>query len=178
MSKNIPELIEVTVLNWDSFQQRRKDVKTYHWFRLSNRLFDDDKIQCCSTDELLLWVYLLSVCSRNDTGLILLSTEFHFRLARFKMKKKYYQALINLSRYGLVTYTLRQIRLDKIREEETKKNSPIPTPLFNKSDCFNAKQTGSDSNESFHENRDARSELKMFTKNLASKLDMNKKIAV
>lgn len=178
MSEKIPELIEVKVLNWDTFQQRRKDVKTYHWFRLSNRIFEDDKIQCCSPVEFLFWVYLLSLCSQNDSSLILLSTSFHFRLARFKTKKLYYQALNNLSRYGLVTCSLRQIRLDKNREEEIRKDSPIPTVLVNKSGYFDTMQTGADSNESFLEKRDHREELKTMTLKLADSLSMKRKIGV
>lgn len=178
MERSKLEFAEITIINWEAFQKRRKDVRVSHWFKLSSRIFYNDKIQCLSNNELILYLTLLSVCSENDSNMIRVRTELIMSLKRVRTRNQYYQALAALARYGLVTYTLRQNRIEENRVEETKKNSPIPTSLINKSEVFNAQQAGTDSSESFHENRDARSELKIFINDLAGKLDMNKKTVV
>lgn len=122
MEKSKIEFAEITIINWEEFQKRRTDVKVSHWFKLSNRIFYNDKIQCLSNIELILYLILLSVASENDSKSIRVSTEHIMRLNRIRTRRLYYQALETLVRNGQITCSLRQTRLDQTRLEETRRD--------------------------------------------------------
>ncbi len=59
--------IEVGVCNWDKFNGR-KDVKEPHWFRLNNNFLENPDFFGFTAEEKLVWIYLLSLASRKQSG--------------------------------------------------------------------------------------------------------------
>jgi hypothetical protein len=57
-------IIEINIKNWEKFNPR-KDVKSTSWFRFENNFFDDPDFYCLKNDQKLIWIYLLSISSKE-----------------------------------------------------------------------------------------------------------------
>lgn len=58
-------MIQITVINWDQYNPR-SDVKKSSWFRLEHDLFDAPQFTDFTAAELLAFVYVLSMVSREN----------------------------------------------------------------------------------------------------------------
>lgn len=74
--------IQVTINNWDKYNGR-KDIKAASWFRLSNGIFEDPDFFEFSREELLVWIYILSLASKKQLPDIELSLAHATRVAGF-----------------------------------------------------------------------------------------------
>jgi hypothetical protein len=72
------------IINWSKFNPR-KDLKATTWFRLQNTLFEDPNLFEWSHSELLFWIYLLSLASKKQSGIIRLSYAHATRIGRFEV---------------------------------------------------------------------------------------------
>lgn len=77
--------MEIEVINWEKFNPR-KDLKATTWFRLQNGLFEDPNFFDFTHAELLVWLYLLSICSKKRSGTITVNFAHAERVARLKPK--------------------------------------------------------------------------------------------
>lgn len=59
--------LTITIVNYDKYKGR-KDVENNSWFRLSNRFLEDSDFFDFSSEEKLVWIYLLSVASQKNTA--------------------------------------------------------------------------------------------------------------
>lgn len=63
-------MLKITVNNWNKFNPR-SDVKKPSWFRLEHDIFDMPEFTNFSGSELLAWVYILAMASReNKNGVV------------------------------------------------------------------------------------------------------------
>lgn len=77
--------IRVTILNFEEYKGR-KDVTHNSWFRCSNRLLEDPDFYDFSAEEMLVWVYLLSIASQKNSECITISYPHAQSVARLKEK--------------------------------------------------------------------------------------------
>lgn len=61
--------VELEILNWDKYNPR-KDLKTTSWLRLSNTTLEDPDFYDFAHAELLTWIYILSLASKKQSGLV------------------------------------------------------------------------------------------------------------
>jgi hypothetical protein len=67
--------IEVTILNWEKYQFR-KEVKNPSWFRLENRMWNDQQFFYFSAEERWIWVCLLSLASQKQSATLLVNEDW------------------------------------------------------------------------------------------------------
>lgn len=60
-------LVTLRITNWKSHNQNRKDVFKNSWFKLSNSFFDSPSISTLSNDQVVIWIYLLTIRGRSQT---------------------------------------------------------------------------------------------------------------
>jgi hypothetical protein len=88
----------------------RKDVTHNSWFRCSNRLLEDPDFYAFSSQELLVWIYILSLASQKDSGVVFVNFNHADRVCRLP-KKCVLSALEKLYTFQIdpadVTETLR-----------------------------------------------------------------------
>lgn len=58
--------LEVTIVNFETYKGRA-DVKHNSWFRCSNRLLEDPDFFDFSHEEILVWIYILSLGSQKNS---------------------------------------------------------------------------------------------------------------
>jgi hypothetical protein len=108
----------ITILNWEKYNPR-KDIKSTSWFRLQNSLFEDPNFFDFSPEELLLWIYLLSMASKKQDGQVRLSLAHAEKIGRLTLGI-IESALEKLKSLGCVEVRLKQ------REEHVTLLSPAP----------------------------------------------------
>jgi hypothetical protein len=100
---------EITVNKWREYKGR-KDVKNNSWFRCSNRLLEDPDFYDFDAEELMVWIYILSICSQKNSGTFCLFFAHANKVCRLS-EKAVRSALCKLSDLGIistdVTHTLR-----------------------------------------------------------------------
>lgn len=60
----LSDTVTLTINNWDKYNSR-KDVKQTIWFRLENTLLDDPDFYHFSAEEIVTWIYILSLASKK-----------------------------------------------------------------------------------------------------------------
>lgn len=75
--------ITVTIKNWDAYKGR-KDVEHNSWFRCSNRLLEDPDFFDWSSDEILAWLYVMSIASQKNSGEVAINLLHAERVCRIK----------------------------------------------------------------------------------------------
>lgn len=128
-----PEEIEVTVPNWEKYNPRT-DVKRNWWFKISNDIFEDPKIQKLTDQELRVFLHILTRCSKTGSKSHSSRPQVAAMSIRSRKPTEYFHALNALARYGLVTLTYDQTRGEKRREDvqaslEQELTSGEPLPL-------------------------------------------------
>lgn len=73
--------ILVTIVNYEHYKGR-KDVTHNSWFRCSNRLLEDPDFFGFTSDEILVWVYILSLSSQKDTDTVFINFDHAERVCR------------------------------------------------------------------------------------------------
>ncbi len=61
--------MEITILNWDRYNPKRAQ-KSYTWLRLNNDVFQDPKLHGLSLEGKAVWIFLLCMASRENSGLL------------------------------------------------------------------------------------------------------------
>lgn len=74
----------IEVVNWEKFNPR-KDLKATTWFRLQNNLFEHEDFIDFTDGEFMTMVYLLSQCSKKQSGTIKISAAHAERIGRRKL---------------------------------------------------------------------------------------------
>lgn len=59
--------LQIRIKNFEKYKGR-SDVKNNTWFRLSNRFLEDHEFFDFTSDEKLVWIYLLSIASQKNHG--------------------------------------------------------------------------------------------------------------
>lgn len=67
--------VDVTLLNWEKYQFR-KQVKHPSWFRLENRLWQDQQFFYFSAEERWVWICLLSLASQKQSATLNIGLEW------------------------------------------------------------------------------------------------------
>lgn len=75
--------ITVFVRNWEDYKGRG-DVKHNSWFRCSNRLLEDPDFFEFSAEEVLVWIYILSLSSQKNAGTVSINFSHALRVCRLK----------------------------------------------------------------------------------------------
>src|SRR5690606_18337193 len=75
----------VKVLKWEEYRGR-SDIKNHTWFRCANRLLEDEDFFEFTDAEILVWIYILSLCSLKKSDTVFVNFERADRFARRKRK--------------------------------------------------------------------------------------------
>lgn len=67
--------VDVTLLNWEKYQFR-KQVKHPSWFRLENRLWQDQQFFYFTAEERWVWICLLSLASQKQSATLSIGLEW------------------------------------------------------------------------------------------------------
>lgn len=78
----LPRVIEVELPQWEKWNPR-KDLKTSHWFRLQNTIFDDHQFFDFEHSEILFFIYLMSLASKKQTAKVQINVNHAVRIGRF-----------------------------------------------------------------------------------------------
>jgi hypothetical protein len=78
----VQDFIEVDVRDWETKFRPRKDVHNPSWLKLSNRILEDPDFYSFSHEEILSWIYILSICSQKNCGKVLLNINHLERACR------------------------------------------------------------------------------------------------
>jgi hypothetical protein len=129
----------VEILAWEKFNPR-KDLKATSWFRLQNSLFEDPNFFDFSHAELMVWIYLLSIASKKQTGVLRMSIAHAERIGRLKSSEveSAFEKLVELQcvqitlsvRHADDTQTSRPRTTTNERTDETPRdetNETVPT---------------------------------------------------
>lgn len=124
------DMIEVTIIKWDHYQPR-KDIKVNSWFRLNNNLFEDSDFFDFSCQEMMAWIYLLSLASKKNSCTFCLNFNHVNKIGRIKSNDMI-SALDKLECYSIVklstlrprTYTLRPRTDTCTTNKQTNKQTP------------------------------------------------------
>lgn len=84
--------MKIKILNWEKYN-KRSDIKSPHWFAMSNRFFDDPDFYDFSSEEKLAWIFLLAQASLANSDEILVHFEVFFR--RSGLKQTVFESAIN-----------------------------------------------------------------------------------
>lgn len=75
--------IRIKIVNFEAYKGRG-DVKHNSWFRCSNRLLEDHEFFNFTHEELLVWLYLLSISSQKNTSDIVVSYQHAHQVCRLR----------------------------------------------------------------------------------------------
>jgi hypothetical protein len=75
--------VTVRIRNWTSYKGR-KDVEHNSWFRCSNRLLEDPDFFDFSAEEILVWIYILSISSQKNSDTVTIKFSHADRVCRLK----------------------------------------------------------------------------------------------
>lgn len=67
--------IKIEILNWEKFQFR-KQIKNPSWFRLENRMWNDQQFFYFTAEERWIWVCILSIASQKQTSTLLVGLDW------------------------------------------------------------------------------------------------------
>lgn len=72
---------QIRILNFEKYKGRT-DVVHNSWFRCSNRILEDHEFFDFTHEELLVWIYLLSISSQKNTSDIVVSHQHAHQVCR------------------------------------------------------------------------------------------------
>jgi len=98
--------IHVTILNWEKYQFR-KEVKNPSWFRLENRMWNDQQFFYFSAEERWIWVCLLSLASQKQSATLVVNQDWLSQDARVGIPT-ISSALEKLKDNGCLEFTLHE----------------------------------------------------------------------
>lgn len=98
--------IEVTILNWQKYQFR-KEVKNPSWFRLENRMWNDQQFFYFSAEERWIWVCLLSLASQKQSATLVVNEDWLSQDSRVGIPT-ITSALKKLKENNCLEYTLQE----------------------------------------------------------------------
>lgn len=123
--------VVVKVLNFEKYKGR-KDVEHNSWFRCSNRLLEDPDFYDFLSDELLAWIYILSLTSQKNIDTVTVNFDHAEKVCRIR-KKHMISAIEKLKGKQIdiidVTSTLRPRNADDTQTCATEHNK---TDITNK----------------------------------------------
>jgi hypothetical protein len=122
----------IEILNWDKYNPR-KDIKATNWVRLQNSLFEDPNFIDFSHSEILFWIYLLSMGSKKQTGLIKLSLRHADRIGRFS-ERDVKSAIAKLIELGCVRIVNQSTNADVTQTSRTQHATDGRTDETNETD--------------------------------------------
>ncbi len=105
------DVIEVEIVNWDRFQEKRKDVTHPRWFRMEHSIAFDPEWDHFEAAERWVWVLLLSLASFKNRSTIHVSKEALAMRARVSVEV-ITAAIQKLTEMGCVTPTARPRNAD------------------------------------------------------------------
>lgn len=76
---------KIEILNWEKYQFR-KEVKNPSWFRLENRMWNDQQFFYFSAEERWVWVCLLSLASQKQSPTLSVNLEWLSQESRVGIK--------------------------------------------------------------------------------------------
>lgn len=123
----------IDVLNWDTYNPR-KDLKATSWLRLQNSLFEDPNFFDFSHGELLVWVYLLCLCSKKQSGQVRLVFAHAERVGRLR-SSDLENALLKLQELQCIRVTLRVRDVDVTPTLRTRHTTNERTNVTNEQYC-------------------------------------------
>lgn len=77
--------VKIQILNWEKFQFR-KQIKNPSWFRLENRMWNDQQFFYFNAEERWVWVCLLSLASQKQSATLSLNFEWFSQNAQVGVK--------------------------------------------------------------------------------------------
>ncbi len=165
--------IEIT--NWDKYNPR-KDLKATSWVRLQNSLFEDPSFIEFNKSELLFWVYLLSMASKKQSGIIKFSLTHALRIGRFT-PDEITEAIAKLTEMDCVRVTeaSRTRTLHARNVDDTLRDERNETNVTNETNTFagnSSGEIGSPDLEESEENQNPAIEGKQTLEQLSSKLNL------
>jgi hypothetical protein len=147
--------LEITILNWEKYQFR-KEVKNPSWFRLENRMWNDQQFFYFSAEERWIWVCLLSLASQKQSAKLTVNQDWLSQDSRVGIPT-ITSALEKLKNNKCLEYVLHERHThvqpcdstiqNRTRHNITKQNTSIgmdavhPMPLNKKSNSVNKKGT-------------------------------------
>lgn len=78
------DFIIVEVKNWNKYQMRKNSLKYSSWFRLEHSIIDDHKFFNLSPPEMWCFVYILSLCSRENKNVVTVNMQHADRVCRIE----------------------------------------------------------------------------------------------
>ena len=94
------KIFTIEIKNFEKYNPR-KDIKATTWFRLQNSLFEDPGFFDFKSEQILFWIYLLSVASKKQCGSIELSFAHAERVGRFS-RRTIRSSLLKLTERGCI----------------------------------------------------------------------------
>ena len=88
------KIIVAQLKNFEKYKGR-SDVKHHSWFRCSNRLLEDPDFFEFNSNELLSWIYLMSLSSQKNSDTVIINLDHVERVCRIK-KRDFENALQKL----------------------------------------------------------------------------------
>ncbi len=124
-------MIEIKILKWEDYQCR-KDIKKPWWMKISNQLVTDPDLGEFDNDELIIWIFLLSIASIKRSGRIFASAEYIGR-QRNVPQKKVLDAfkklsdlrMIHITRTESVRDPIKPVTSEKRREEKRRNTTSL-----------------------------------------------------
>jgi len=137
MAKRLPDSITVNIIKAEKYKGRKDNIHN-SWFRLSNRLLEDPDFFDFTHEEILVWIYILSVSSQKNSGQVLVLYAHAGRICRLS-RSAIDNALAKLKRNQIVTTSKGLVSvpnfLDKsatiqnnTKQDITKQNKTPPDP--------------------------------------------------
>jgi hypothetical protein len=125
--------VNVTISNWEKYQFR-KQIKHPSWFRVENRLWNDEQFFYFTAEERWIWICLLSIASQKQTASLCVGLEWLSRESGVGMPS-IETALQKLKDNKCLDYTLHErnvcvpagipTRHNKTRQDITRHNISI-----------------------------------------------------
>ena len=96
----------IQILNWEKFQFR-KQIKNPSWFRVENRMWNDQQFFYFTAEERWVWVCLLSLASQRQSATLQVNLEWFCQNAQVG-PKTIETALRKLKDNNCLEYTLHE----------------------------------------------------------------------
>ena len=78
--------IEITISNWDKYNDKSHNLKKPWWFKLNNSFLSDPDFYTFTSDEKLIWIQILCQASQQKTKSITIHFESYYRMFGFTEK--------------------------------------------------------------------------------------------
>lgn len=124
-------IVEIKITNWDKTQSgRRKDQKSYPWFKVRNEIYRDDKLFGLTPGDK--WIFLCCMCKANEENSDSFSININLFSSQIEIDKKtILVSLQKLNDIGVLSYScnmhvtrvLQSCDVDKKREDKRRGES-------------------------------------------------------